>query len=209
MAVRSQSSQSLLGRILPQSALAGLVAFVVGYLVTVVFIFVDGVDFGGDAGWVKVAGWVFYAAHTVKLRVTGTAGDSSASRTFNLFDGVSQLTNLTDAVPEIIYLFVPVFVLVGSGFVLVRRAGDGQTSVATAAGVGASIVAGYLPLAVLGQVLFSHTESGFGGAASVTVGSDLVTSVLLVGLVYPVVCGVVGGVLAQQTGTDTTASYRM
>jgi len=209
MAPQSQSIGNRLRRSLPQSLLFGVVAYLVGYVVTVVFVFVDGVDFGGDAGWVKIAGWVFYAAHTVKVEITGFAGDRSETRTVNLFEGFGELTSLTDAVPEILYLLVPVVVLVGTGFVLVRRVTGPDVTATTAAALGASVVVGYLPLAVVGQLVFSHTETGFGGSVGVTVAPELLASVLLVGLVYPLVCGTVGAVLAQQTVPDSTESYRM
>ncbi|MEF8786687.1 MAG: hypothetical protein V5A45_12195 [Haloarculaceae archaeon] len=190
-----------------QSFLFGVLAYLVGYVVTVVFVFVDGVDFGGDAGWVKVAGWVFYAAHTVKMEITGFAGDRSGVRTVHLFDGFSELTSLTDAVPEILYLLVPVVVLVGAGFVLERRIADPTVTAPAAAALGASVVVGYLPLAVVGQLFFSHTETGLGGSVGVTVAPELLSSVLLVGLVYPLVCGTVGAVLAHQTTPSSTTDY--
>lgn len=208
MVPERRSVSDRLRQTLPQSLLFGVLAYLVGYVVTVVFIFVDGVDFGGEAAWVKVAGWVFYAAHTVKMEITGFAGDRSEARTINLFDGFSELTNLTDGVPEILYLLVPIVVLVGTGFVLVRRVTRPGTTVTTAAVLGASIVVGYLPLAVVGQLFFSHTETGLGGSVGVTVAPALVPSVLLVGLVYPLVCGTVGAVLAQQTAPDETR-YRV
>jgi hypothetical protein len=208
MALQSQSIGNQLRQNLSQSLLFGVLAYLVGYVVTVVFVFVDGVDFGGDAGWVKIAGWVFYAAHTVKMEITGFAGDRSEASTVNLFDGFSELTSLTDAVPEILYLLVPVAVLAGTGFVLVRRVTGPDATVTTAAALGASIVVGYLPLAVVGQLVFSHTETGLGGSVGVTIAPELVSSVLLVGLVYPLVCGTVGAVLAQQTAPDSTAEYR-
>lgn len=198
-----------LRRSLSRSVLFGVIAYLVGYLATVLFVLVDGVEFGGDAGWVKIAGWVLYAAHTVKMEITGFAGDSSETRTVSLFDGFSDLTNLTDAVPEILYLLVPIVVLVGAGYGLTRRVTDPGASAPTAAALGASVVAGYLPLAVVGQILFSHTESGLGGNVGVTVAPEFVTSVLLVGLVYPLVCGAVGAVLAQQTAADSTVTDRM
>lgn len=186
-----------------------MAAYLAGYLLTAVFVVVDGVDFGGEAGWVAVVGWVFYAAHTVKLRLTGAAGDSAATGTVGVFGWGDDLTSLTDAVPEILYLAVPVVVLVGTAVLLVGRVDGAVESVGSAGAVGASVVAGYLPLALLGQVLFTHTETGFGGAASLTIGPDLLPSVLLVGLVYPVVCGAVGGVLARQTGSGTPSASRV
>ena len=209
MATHRQSPSDLVRRSLRQSVLAGVGAYLAGYLLTVLFVLVDGIDFSGDASMAAVIGWVFYAAHTVKLRLTGTAGDSSTTGTVSVFEWGSQLTDLTDAVPEILYLAVPVLVLVGAAAALVGRVPGARASASSGVAVGASVVAGYLPLALLGQVLFTHTESGFGGAASVTVGPDLIPSVVLVGLVYPVICGAIGGVLAQQTGSDSPSRSRV
>jgi hypothetical protein len=209
MATRQRSPSAVVRHSLRQSALAGVVAYLAGYLLTVLFVFVDGIDFGGDASWVKIAGWVFYAAHTVKLRLTGAAGDSATTGTVSVFEWGSELTNLTDAVPEILYLAVPVIVLVGTAWNLVGRLPNGRASAGTAVALGASVVAGYLPLALLGQAFFSHTETGFGGAASITVGPDLLPTVLFVGIVYPVVCGAVGGIIAQQTGSDSSSRSRV
>lgn len=209
MAPQSQRIGDRLRHNLSESLLFGVLAYLVGYIVTVVFVLVDGVNFGGDAGWVKIAGWVFYAAHTVKMEITGFAGDRSEARTTSLFDGFSELTNLTDAVPEIFYLLVPIVVLVGAGFLLARRVTGADATVTTAAALGASVVVGYLPLAVVGQLVFSHTETGLGGSVGVTIAPELLPSILLAGLVYPLICGTVGAVLAQQTAPDSTTNYRM
>lgn len=209
MTTRQQSPGDLVRRSLRQSALAGVVAYLAGYLLTGLFVLVDGVDFSGEAAWVNVVGWVFYAAHTVRLRLTGAAGDSAATGTVDVFEWGSGLTNLTAAVPEILYLAAPVVVLVVAAGALVRRVPDAGASAGTAAALGASVLVSYLPLAVLGQVLFSHTETGFGGATSLTIGPDLLTSLFVVGVVYPAVCGAVGGVLAQQTGAQSTDRSRV
>jgi hypothetical protein len=206
MAARPVSPSALVRRSLRQSAVAGVAAYLAGYLLTALFVLVDGVEFSGDAGWLRVVGWVFYAAHSVELRLTGAAGDSAATGTVDVFEWGSQLTNLTDAVPEVLYLAAPVAVLVGTASALVRRVPDARASAANAGAVGASLLVGYLPLAVLGQLLFSQTETGFGGATSLTIGPDLLPSILAVGIVYPLICGVVGGVLSRQSDGDRSRS---
>ncbi|WP_302082319.1 hypothetical protein [Salinibaculum rarum] len=209
MVPQSQRLADRLREHLPRSLLFGVLAYLVGYVLTVVFVLVDGVESSVDAGVITTVGWVFYAAHTVKMEITGFAGERSETGTVNLFEGFGELTSLTDAVPEILYVLVPIVALVGSGFVLVRRVTGPDVTATTAAALGASVVAGYLPLAVVGQLVFSYTETGLGGTVGVTIAPVLLTSVLLVGLVYPLVCGTVGAVLAQQTASDSTEAHRM
>jgi hypothetical protein len=81
---------------------------------------------------------------------------------------------------------------VGAGLAVARRyldAGD----VTDAAFAGASVAVGYLPLSLLGIVVF---EVSLGSSSG---GPDPVLAVGLAGVVYPVVFGTIGAVVAQQT----------
>jgi hypothetical protein len=78
--------------------------------------------------------------------------------------------------------------LLVAGLLLARVAG--ADTPADGAGAGAGVVVGYLPPALAGAIVFSH-----GGS----IAPDLVTAVLLAGVVYPVVLGGVGGALAGVT----------
>jgi len=67
---------------------------------------------------------------------------------------------------------------------------------ASAAAAGATVIVGYLPLAVLGALAIGHT---FG--EGITVAPDLITAVALAGVVYPAFFGAVGGAAWQWLGS--------
>lgn len=185
---------TLLARNVRVGAAVGFGAYLLGYLVTFLFTNVDGVDSGEVAGW-KFAGMIFYGAHTVRTAVTITVEGTSETDRFDLF-GSAGPGNLASTVPELLYFLVPVAVLLTAGYLLYARV-DWRLSVGEAAAVGATPTVGYLAAAVAGTVLFESTFSGspFGVSGSTTYGPALVPAVVLAGLLYPLVCGAVGGVL--------------
>lgn len=192
----SEAPSSLLSRNLRVGAVVGVGAYLLGYLVTFLFTSVDGVDGGEVAGW-KFAGMIFYGAHTVDAQFTASVEGRTDSETFDLFGGNGP-PDLASTVPEALYFLVPVAVLLAAGYLLSARV-DWELSVAEAALVGATPTVGYLAAAVVGTFLFESTESGslFGVSGSATLGPDLVPAVLLAGLLYPLVCGAVGGALGS------------
>jgi cytochrome c biogenesis protein CcdA len=95
------------------------------------------------------------------------------------------------AFSAMLYL-VPVLLLFGAGLAIGRRTA-GEQDYGDAAAAGATVVAGYLPLAVIGAVLV-QVQSG-----SSTAGPDLLLAVVLAGLVYPAVLGALGSVVAFAT----------
>ncbi|MFB6095911.1 MAG: transporter [Haloferacaceae archaeon] len=160
----------------------GTAAYVLGYLVTYLLtaeplrrsIAQRLVQFltGEPATW-KMVGWAFYNAHFVRTYVPGPFGRN----TVNL---VAQSSDLTPALYAL-----PVILLVVAGG-LAAELGDAEEA-AAGAKAGASVTLAYLPLAVVGAFLF---RISLGDA---TAGPVLVTAALLAGLVYPVVCGTLGG----------------
>jgi hypothetical protein len=168
-------------------AAAGAAAYLLGYLFAYVTqqsavenqlagfnLFAD--LFGGDPipTW-KAIGWVFYNGHFVDTQVPSLVGGS-------------QLTNLISQADDgsLTLLFVvPPVLLTVAGLAASRVAG--ATEPIDGAKAGAFVLAGYLPLAVLGAFLFRYSV-GDG-----TVAPDLVTAALLAGAVYPAVFGAVGG----------------
>lgn len=174
---------------LARGAAAGAVAYLLGYVLTyawrapAVADSLRGINFvadllGGEAvpAW-KAVGWLFYNAHLVSVRVPSMGGD----RMVNL---VSRSEG--DAL-VLLYALAPVLlVLAGAA---VARYGNADR-VGSAAASGAAVVAGYLPLVVVGAFVVAHT---FGG--DVRVAPDLVTAVALAGVVYPAFFGAVGGAL--------------
>lgn len=171
-------------------AVGGAVAYVLGYLVTYVLT-ADTIEnsltgrivefaTGEPSTW-KLVGWVFYNAHFAETRVPGLFGGSS------LVNFIAE----TDAFSALLYVFPAAFLLV-AGLALARAAGATDASIGGIAG-GAAIV-GYLPLTVVGAVLFGIS---FGDT---TAGPDLVAALFLAGIVWPVVFGGLGGAAGGATG---------
>lgn len=86
----------------------------------------------------------------------------------------------------ILYTVVWIYLLVGAGFVAARRRSAGGSFTA-----GASVTAGYLAAAVAVTLLLTQVLSAISVPLSV-----LFRPMLIVGVVYPVVFGGVGGALA-------------
>lgn len=165
--------------------IAGVAAYLLGYVVTYAWKAGDYRDaletigpivefLGGETpGAWRVVGWLYYSAHYVETTV-----DLGVRTVYvNLVqEGSGNL--------ELLYLLPPL-ILVAAGYVVGRNVE--YDDVLDAAKTGAWVTLGYLPLVALGAVLFQSGGSG----------PDLVPSLLLAGLLYPVVFGAVGGVLAR------------
>ena len=181
---------SRLGRgTLARGAVAGVAAWLLGYLVTYVWqaeavsealrgLGVVSRLLGGEAvpAWKGVA-WLFLNAHFVATRVPTIAG---GTRTTNFATGEGGSVAL---------LALPVLVLVVTGFLAAwgRRGG-----VTAAAAAGATLVVGYLPLSAAAAFATTHAI----GDTQAAISADPVTAVLLAGAVYPAVFGAVGGAAA-------------
>jgi hypothetical protein len=118
---------------------------------------------------------VFYNAHAVDTRVPSLVGSARLTNLISQADGGSL---------SLLYVVPPVL-LIAAGFAVSRVVG--ATEPTDGAKAGAFVLAGYLPLAVIGAFLFRYTV-GDG-----TIAPDLITAVLLAGMVYPAVFGAVGG----------------
>ncbi|MFB6161407.1 MAG: transporter [Haloferacaceae archaeon] len=131
---------------------------------------------GEPNAW-KLVGWTLYDAHFVRSTVPVPLG---GRETVALVGEVS-------AAPAALYLLpVALLLAAGAAAAVVGAAADLRRG----AVAGATVVAGYLPLAVAGAFVFAF-EVGDGRA-----GPTLVTAVLLAGLVYPLACGAAGGGVA-------------
>jgi len=179
---RSNRTSGIVG-----GAAGGAVAYVLGYLVVYVTqgdrieeglsginFFAD--LFGGDpiSTW-QAAGWMFYNAHFVEVESPSLIGGAQSTNLLMEADGGSL---------SLLFVLPPLLLLV-AGVVSGRIAGASEP--AEGAQAGAFVIAGYLPLAVIGAFLFRYAV-GDG-----TVAPDLVTAVLLAGAVYPAAFGAVGG----------------
>jgi len=174
------------GRTAGIGAVAGVAAYLGGYLLTYLTqrgsieerlagfnVILD--LLGGDPipAW-QAVGWLYYNAHGVATSAPSLGG----TQTINVVAEEGSLAWL--------YL-VPPLVLFLAGFATAARSGGSSPEESGA--VGALVVAGYLPMAVLGIVVFGY------GVGDGTIAPDAVTAVLLAGLVYPVALGALGGVL--------------
>lgn len=197
---------------LRRSAPVGILAYVVGYTLTlgatvgriseVVAIEMSatvehvasaplGQIFGSTPpSWV-VGGWFFYNAHFVPTSLP----------TADPMNGIRVLTNRsllsTLGWPFVaIYLLPPLLLLAGGYFV----AQTGNTSgVNGTRNGGASIVVGYLPVFLFGAFVFT-ANSATGGVVASPAGLPAV----FLGLVYPVVFGALGGTLADWHGESAS-----
>jgi len=164
---------------------AGVGAYLLGYLVTYVWTSgsveerLEGYNFmtelfGGEpiAVWQGV-GWLFYNAHFVDTRIEGFGGTQSQ----NFIAG-------SDGGSIVLLYLVPALLLLIGGLAVARVAAAQDVTEGATAGV--AVAVGYLPLAVVGRFLFSYE----GSAAP-----DIVTAILLAGLVYPLALGAAGGAI--------------
>lgn len=170
--------------------IAGVVAWLVGYAVTYpvgvdpvradlrsigLEVLVDGVD-----DW-QLAGWVFYNAHGVEVRLP-ELGVGFAVTNGNFLAGAGVLS--------VLYLVPPLAVAVAGAVVTwrYRHAYGGRTDAAIA---GATTAVGYLLCTVAGLAVFAV------GADGSVIRPDPLTAVVLAGLAYPIAFGSLGGVVAS------------
>ena len=173
----------------------GVGAYLVTYVLTYVFTAIDGVRVSGEIATWKAVGWVFYAAQFVNTQTTISAGGQSQTQSINPITDATATADITSTIPGFVYHLAPVVVLVVAGYLVAQRIRETSTT-ETAAAAGATVVVGYLVLGVVGRFLFTVSQSSQIGSASV--GPELLMSVVLLGIVYPVVFGGIGGVLATQ-----------
>lgn len=178
----------------------GALAFLLGYaaiwVVASLTLTTIPITFGGLGdpvpNW-KVIGWVFYRAHNAMIAglgfsVTGVVFSGPAAR--------SYAGTLIDS-PAV--FVVPPILLTLAGYAATRMSASPESY----ARRGASIVRGYLPLAVAGMLLTISTEH-----LCLFVYPEPVSSVALVGLAYPLAFGALGGVVAARTSAPAQDESR-
>ena len=191
-AVRNNSSPAGL---LASGAIAGVLSFLGGYLLTYLLkagsvsdLFTttlgeaQGSGLSPPGDW-QVVGWFFFQMHTVATETTLTAGSLSE-------------TSTTTGSVESWLLLVPIALLVAFGYIVARNAD--VRGIAAGAQAGATVTVGYAAVTVAAVFLSSWSESvsAFGETATVTVGPAVVTGILTAGVIYPLVLGAVGGAVA-------------
>lgn len=154
------------------------------------FLLVDGGV--ADTTW---AGWLFANAHLVPV-TTGNFPFSTGALVPNIL--------LAAPSPRYLLLFaVPPITLCLAGALVSRHTTRGLTTISPSLGLrlpnsavrGTSITMGYLPCVVVGAVLFSATTID---ARVEMLAPDLFLSLLVAGLLYPMVFGGIGGWLATK-----------
>ena len=154
----------------------GGAAFAAGYVVLYLWYWAMGDTASETTDWVSI-GWFFYRGHFVDITVGGDAAPAAVRTTESVLSATT--------VPDVL---APVAVLTAAGYLVGRETDPDPESALGAAAAGASLLAGYLPLAVLGSFVFRKGVAG-GHPAS----PDLLGSVLLAGAAFPLVLGGVGG----------------
>lgn len=171
------------------AAVAGFVSWAIGYVLTYVLVSSDiresslnefAQTFGdGDATY-ELVGWVFYNSHFVDAVIDAGFFGSSAA---NFIGGEDDFSVLLYA--------IPVVLLFAAGLAIGRY--QGVTGVNDGAIAGALVVPGYLVLSIVGAFMFRVEASGASGEP------DLLPAIVLAGLVYPLIFGAIGGIVAAAT----------
>lgn len=172
-----------------ESAVGGVAAWLFGYVFTYLLVATDIESsplnqlvelFEGDSATYELVGWVFYNAHLVEISYSG----------ISLFSPPRNFVGGEDGFTVVLYLVPPALLLIG-GLAMGRYSGVTEPNEGAIAG--ALVTPGYLILSVVGVFLFEVSVGGASGAP------DLIPAVAVAGLVYPVVFGALGGVIAAVT----------
>ena len=153
--------------------------YVLGYVVFLALVLGVESDFSQDIeDPIEITGWFYHNAQFVDVELPN-------SETINYLNNDFVTEALT--VPTILYRAVPVVLLVGAGYLLVKNLA--VRTQAAGAKAGATIAVGVAILTIIGTFVFSVSEGGESAQP------QLVTSVLIMGVIYPVVFGAIGGYL--------------
>ena len=179
-----QGGMNRTSRSYASAAGAGAVAFALAYVLVyalTISAVQDSLLTGiGDAPPWKVVGWVFFNAQFVTTTLTVDLPLVGGT------DAVNFITE-SDALSAVLYL-IPPALLTAAGLAVARL--DGATETARALRLGPGVALGYLPLSVLGALLFAVSFGSDSGGSP-----TLLTAVVLAGIVYPAVFGTLGSVI--------------
>lgn len=157
---------------LKRSAAAGAAAYVASYALLYLWFLSDGRMAGEFTDW-RWVGWILYRGQFVPLEASGPAA--------NVVEG--GLGAAANVVPSLLLSLV---VVATAGFLLARARGAVEPEAAVE--TGASLVVGYLPLALLGIVVFAGTLPN-----GVHVRPNPLVAPFVTGLAFPAVVGALGG----------------
>lgn len=176
---------------LGSGAVAGIAAWVLGYLFTYVLTAPDirdspvrqAIEFlGGSLPTWKVVGWVFFNAQFVYTNFEGP-----------LFGGARSFIGGDGGFTPLLYV-VPPLLLVVAGLGVARATGAWTDRDAVLAGL--AVVPTYFVLSLVGLFLFTVD-----GARP-----DPIAGALLAGLVYPALFGIVGAAIGARTQSSRATS---
>lgn len=178
-----------------EGAIFGAGSFVAGYVLTLIVVLVAETDeFTDDI--VEASGWVYYNAQLADVEISVTGDDAGFGSFFEgtTFNYVTDDEIFGEAVsleaPSIVYHLIPIVALVLFGFAIARYV-DARTT-QDAALAGSALAIGVVPLTILGTFIFTMEEGG------IEVAPILIDSIVLVGIVFPVIFGAIGGVLSTR-----------
>lgn len=184
----SQSDSRLQNVPLVQGSVAGLLTWVLGYLFTYLITageiresdlnqFLEFIN--EEPATYDIVGWIFYNAHFVDTTFENVP-----------FFGAESFVGGEDGVTALLYV-IPPLLLIGAGLAMARY--NGARDANSGALSGLSVVPGYLLPSIAGVFFFEVTLGNASGAP------DLVSGIFLAGLVFPVLFGALGGVIAGTT----------
>lgn len=177
MTARHQSGGGIADKIDPvKSAVGGIGAWVVAFLVTIILVAVAEGD-GETDDLIDGGGTVFYNAMFVPLEIEGF--DESIN--FLTEEGASEVFSL----PTVVYHVIPILVLIGAGFFVAQQVN--AIELVDGAAVGASIAIGFVVLSLVGTFIVSPDLGDI----------DLVMAIVM-GIVYPAIFGGIGGAVSTQ-----------
>jgi hypothetical protein len=173
-------------------ALAGVVAWIVGYALTYAAAIGDlrsneqfeSLEMAAEESLAtEMVGFLFYNAHNV---------DANAPQ-YSVLQALEPSHNFifADGGRTMALLVIPILVLSFAGAVIALYTKDAQRSLTDAALSGTVVVIGYLPMVVLGTFVFS-IDLGQGAMTP-----DLLEAIGFAGTFYPLVFGAIGGVAAH------------
>jgi hypothetical protein len=164
----------------------GAIGFLVALVSVTIYFFYRIDQITGDSTQVlpeepQAIGWPFYNSNQVEI---GIAANDATVETFSYFNEIDELN------PLVFYAIIG-FVLFLAGYSVTSRVAHSLSTEASAV-AGASVLVGYVPLLAAGSVICTIEENGG------SIGPELGTTLLAWGVLYAVVFGGLGGLVADQ-----------
>lgn len=194
-------------RNLVRGGLHGASAWLVGYCLVFLFSLADNYQITSDFhNPISAPGWAFYGAHRVTITRTVTRDSGTQTQQVEVFGTTPVFEGLTSTVPAVVYQLAPVVILLGAGYLVVKNADETGLSTAATATLGGTICVGYLLVMVAARPVFEATASsaelsrlpgGSSGIQQITAVPELTGTVFQAGVIYPLVFGAIGALLAS------------